>query len=46
MKFILIFGNRVVGYEKWTERGWMYSQDKLFWNFKPKYAYSHKYEMK
>ena len=40
LTFLLYFDNKFVGYECWTERGWMYSQDGKTWNFKPKYAYT------
>ena len=42
LTFWLYFDNKFVGYERWTERGWMYSQDGTTWEFNPKYAYSSK----
>jgi hypothetical protein len=40
LSFSLYFDGLFVGYEKWTERGWMYSQDGKTWTFKPKYAHT------
>lgn len=40
LEFELYFDGYFVGYEKWTDRGWMYSQDSKIWNFTPKYAHT------
>lgn len=42
LKFALYFSYQFVGYEKWTERGWMYSQDDITYTFEAKYAYNQK----
>lgn len=40
LTFRLYFDGYFVGWEKWIERGWMYSQDGETWSFKPKYAHT------
>ncbi len=42
IEFELYFDGYFVGYEKWTDKGWMYSQDNTTWDFKPKYAHTRK----